>query len=104
VWNRRTDPAFNRANQRVVISHDKRIGFSCSFRPARPSDAVCIRIGGAGHIEIDHVGHVFHVDAGCGNISCHQNIEVMLAETIHSALLKTLRRLCRSFAVFRLPC
>lgn len=83
---RHAEFAFKRMHQRVVVGGHECIGFALAFGSTGTSDAVRVCIRCIGHIEIDHVGHLFHIETASGNIGRHQNIELLSTESIHGAI------------------
>ncbi len=67
----------------MVIGGDEGVGLALPLRPAGAADAVGVGLGRVGHVEVDHVGHLLHVDAAGGDVGGHQHVELAAAEAVH---------------------
>ena len=79
------------ANHGGIFSRGKGESLAGLFGPTRASDAVGIGVSGVREVEVDYVGNLRNVDTVSGNVSGHHDVELAVAEPVHSLVSGILR-------------
>ena len=64
---------------------------SSRHAPGAPN-AVRISVGGVGHVKIDHMRDLAHIDAAGGDVGRNQHLDLAPPEVIHGFLAAVLRQ------------
>ena len=55
------------------------------------ADAVRVVLYAAGHVKVDHQGNIWDINTAAGDISCHQDIVLLLPEACQALLTLVLQ-------------
>ncbi len=68
--------AFENPDQIIVFRSDERKRVTCVLGASRTSDAVDVGVSGIGHVEVDDMRDVFHVQAACRDIGGDHDLKM----------------------------
>ena len=74
------DQLFNVGHQACVAGAHQSHGQATGTRAARATNAVDVVFGVKGHVEVEHGGHVFDIEAARGYVGTHQQIDLTSLE------------------------
>lgn len=77
--------------QRLVCHRRKGEGLAGVLGAAGAADAVDVRIDGRGHVEVDHMRYLGHVDAARGNVGGDEDVVDTVAKVVERLLPPFLR-------------
>ncbi|OIQ69459.1 hypothetical protein GALL_489410 [mine drainage metagenome] len=85
--------ALDGAQQMALARGDEQDGVAAASGPAGAADAVDIAFGVGRNVVVHHVADAFHVQAACGHVGGHQDVELPVLEALHHPLAQRLRHI-----------